>query len=264
MSGRPIVTSIATYKGYTLPATAESVDRPPPLLQPTTAGAFSYITPLTTAPSGFESAYYTPTPTPLVIPVTSRPLKINSVLSVTSEAAQNNQNITSQALNGDKTGTGAESMTSTSGATGRAFKSTHPSISQSPVSISVITACDKSASVEFQGNPMYEAIMSSLRNSSDAPVGPTTGISINAGLGVSSGTEDSFGEVSGSQWDMAPSSAGSQTVIAKPVYSTDAYYIYETADKPVFIKFSKYNIVVEVRPNGHTEILGRMAKTKVL
>lgn len=184
----------------------------------------------------------------LVIPVVSAPLKVNSALPKITVAADANQTITSQSTYVHPRKIVGEKASPKFDDTGSSVRGNN---SMTPISVQVVTACDRQASVELKGDGIYDAMMSSLRTPNGILAKQTTGIIINAQPSdqLSTGEDPSAGMFK-SVWDPVPAGTDSMAFIAKPAVSSDAYYIYESEDKPVFIKFSKYNVVVEIRPDS--------------
>ncbi|XP_055345934.1 mucin-5AC-like isoform X2 [Paramacrobiotus metropolitanus] len=247
-----IITSAAEYRGSGVPAS------PKPII--TSESQYRAAARYTANPSTKKELPTTTTSAPpsttpsfvANVSVVSDTLKVNSASELTPMKADNiGPIITSEAVYKTEQNSRPNEATTTS--------TVAPKISQnSPVSVQVVTACDQAATVELQGNELVDAMMSSLKTSHNDS--KTVGITINAArTGDVSSSEDSFSQRYGDIWDAVPAGSESTTFVSNGSESTtfvskaplnnDAYYIYETADKPVIIKFAKYNIIVQVRPN---------------
>ena len=142
--------------------------------------------------------------------------------------------------------------------------------SASPIQVTVVTACDQQGVVDFQDGAggMRNQLLSSLTAPSGSSnngnaIGAASSAGSSATITINSVTDTTTGAgpaalaalLSPPGSDMANATengaadASSLFTTNNPLVMQDSYYIYESGDKPVFVKFAKYNIVVEVRPS---------------
>ncbi|GAU90042.1 hypothetical protein RvY_02519-2 [Ramazzottius varieornatus] len=128
-----------------------------------------------------------------------------------------------------------------------------------PITVKIFTACDKDATSSLATTDMGSAMLNSLQSSSTLRQTSSSQHATVIVNGYASYNSDVTGGASGNSVNRSGTSGGfsgatrsaatDYSMPSNPMISDDAYFIHESADKPVFVRFAKYNIIVEIRPD---------------